>query len=84
MLRPPKGGLGLELSSFVQPDDEPGSPTAMASELGLGNVAFEVDDLQATVDRLAADGYAWSAASVSTRTCGAWPTCAGQRGSASP
>jgi hypothetical protein len=29
----------------------------MANELGLRNVAFEVDDLQAAVDRLAADGY---------------------------
>jgi catechol 2,3-dioxygenase-like lactoylglutathione lyase family enzyme len=29
----------------------------MANELGLRNVAFEVDDLQATVDQLAADGY---------------------------
>ena len=57
MLRPPDGGTGLELSSFVHPDHEPGSPTAMANELGLRNVAFEVDDLQATVDRLAADGY---------------------------
>jgi catechol 2,3-dioxygenase-like lactoylglutathione lyase family enzyme len=29
----------------------------MSTELGLRNVAFEVDDLQAIVDRLAADGY---------------------------
>jgi catechol 2,3-dioxygenase-like lactoylglutathione lyase family enzyme len=29
----------------------------MANELGLRNVAFEVDDLQSVVDRLAADGY---------------------------
>jgi catechol 2,3-dioxygenase-like lactoylglutathione lyase family enzyme len=57
MLRLPEGGPGLELSSFVRPDHEPGSPTAMANELGLRNVSFEVDDLQATVDRLAADGY---------------------------
>ena len=57
MLRPPDGGPGLELSSFVQPEHEPGSPTAMANELGLRNVAFEVDDLQAAVDQLAADGY---------------------------
>jgi len=57
MLRPPDGGTTLELSSFVRPDHEPGSPTAMANELGLRNVAFEVDDLQTTVDRLAADGY---------------------------
>jgi len=57
MLRPPDGGTRLELSSFVRPDHEPGSPAAMANELGLRNVAFEVDDLQAAVDLLAADGY---------------------------
>ena len=26
------GGTGLELSSFVRPDHEPGSPAAMANE----------------------------------------------------
>jgi catechol 2,3-dioxygenase-like lactoylglutathione lyase family enzyme len=57
MLRPPDGGTRLELSSFARPDHQPGSPAAMANELGLRNVAFEVDDLQAAVDRLAADGY---------------------------
>jgi catechol 2,3-dioxygenase-like lactoylglutathione lyase family enzyme len=36
---------------------EPGSPTAPANELGLRNVAFEVHDLQAAVDRAATDGY---------------------------
>ena len=57
MLRPPDGGTGLELSSFSRPDHEPGSPHSMSNELGLRNVAFQVDDLQAIVDRLAADGY---------------------------
>ena len=57
MLRPPDGGTGLELASFVRPDHEPGSPAAMANELGLRNVSFEVEDLQAAVDRLAVDGY---------------------------
>ena len=57
MLRPPDGGTGLELSSFIRPDHEPGSPDAMSTELGLRNVCFEVDDLQAVVERLAADGY---------------------------
>jgi hypothetical protein len=33
MLRPPGGGTGIELSSFVRPDHEPGSPAAMANEL---------------------------------------------------
>ena len=57
VLRPPDGGAGVELSSFVRPEHQPGSPTAMSTELGLRNVAFEVDDLQATVEALAADGY---------------------------
>jgi catechol 2,3-dioxygenase-like lactoylglutathione lyase family enzyme len=57
MLRPPDGGTGLELSCFIQPNHEPGSPDAMSNELGLRNVMFEVDDLQAIVDRLATDGY---------------------------
>jgi catechol 2,3-dioxygenase-like lactoylglutathione lyase family enzyme len=57
MLRPPDGGSGVELSSFVRPEHQPGSPAAMSTELGLRNVAFEVDDLQAAVDGLAADGY---------------------------
>jgi catechol 2,3-dioxygenase-like lactoylglutathione lyase family enzyme len=57
MLRPPDGGTGLELSSFDRPEHQPGSHAAMSTELGLRNVAFEVDDLQAAVDQLAADGY---------------------------
>jgi catechol 2,3-dioxygenase-like lactoylglutathione lyase family enzyme len=57
MLRPPGGGTGLELSNFIRPDHEPGSPSPMHNELGLRNVTFEVDDLQAILDRLAADGY---------------------------
>jgi catechol 2,3-dioxygenase-like lactoylglutathione lyase family enzyme len=57
MLRLPDGGTGLELSSFIQPDHGSGSPAAMSTELGLRNVMFEVDDLDAIVDRLAADGY---------------------------
>jgi catechol 2,3-dioxygenase-like lactoylglutathione lyase family enzyme len=57
MLRPPDGGSRLELSSFVTPDHVPGSPTAMANELGLRNVSFEVGNLEAVVDELATGGY---------------------------
>jgi catechol 2,3-dioxygenase-like lactoylglutathione lyase family enzyme len=57
MLKAPDGGTGVELSTFVRPDHAPGSPAAMANELGLRNVAFQVDDLQAAVDKVAADGY---------------------------
>src|SRR6476619_1165766 len=35
MLRPPDSGTRIELSRFVRPDHEPGSPAAMANELGL-------------------------------------------------
>jgi catechol 2,3-dioxygenase-like lactoylglutathione lyase family enzyme len=57
MLRAPDGGTTLELSSFVRPDHLPGSPAAPANELGLRNVAFEVDDVPAAVEQAAKDGY---------------------------
>jgi len=57
VLRPPGGGTGLELSRFLRPDHAPGSTDPMPNELGLRNVTFEVDDLEAILDRLAADGY---------------------------
>jgi catechol 2,3-dioxygenase-like lactoylglutathione lyase family enzyme len=57
MLRPPGGGTGLELSRFIRPGHEPGSPDPKHNELGLRNVTFEVDDLQAILGRLTADGY---------------------------
>ena len=57
MLRPPDGGARLELSSFVTPDHVTGSPAPMANEVGLRNVSFEVGDLQAAVDAVAAAGY---------------------------
>ena len=57
VLRPPGGGAGVELATFVRPDHEPGSPTAMATELGLRSFCFEVDGLRAIVDALAANGY---------------------------
>jgi hypothetical protein len=56
MLRPPGGGTGLELSGFIRPGHEPGPPGPMHSELGLRDVTFEVDDHQAILGRLAADG----------------------------
>src|SRR5215472_8695113 len=57
MLKPPGDGTRLELSSFVRPGSVPGSPAAMANELGLRSVAFEVNDLQAAVDWAATEGY---------------------------
>jgi catechol 2,3-dioxygenase-like lactoylglutathione lyase family enzyme len=56
MLKSPDGAR-LELSSFVTPDNVPGSPEAMANEVGLRNVSFEVHDLQAAVDAVATEGY---------------------------
>ena len=57
MLRPPGGGTGIELGRYLRPDHVPGSPNAMANELGIRNVCFEVVDLPTIVDRLAAEGY---------------------------
>src|SRR5215204_3880011 len=57
MLKSPGDGARLELARFVRPDSVPGSPAAMANELGLRNVSFEVNDLQAAVDWAASEGY---------------------------
>jgi catechol 2,3-dioxygenase-like lactoylglutathione lyase family enzyme len=57
MLRSPGDGSRMELASFVRPGPAPGSPGAMANELGLRNVSFQVGDLQAALDAVAADGY---------------------------
>ena len=56
MLKSPDG-VRLELARFVRPDSVPGSPAAMANELGLRNVSFEVNDLRAAVDWAAGEGY---------------------------
>ena len=57
VLRPPGGGTGLELSRFLHPDPEPGSPDPLPTDLGLRNVTFEVEDLTAILDRLSAAGH---------------------------
>ncbi len=56
-LRLPGGGTKLELSTFSHPSHQAGSPNAMSTELGLRNICFDVDDLNAIVDRLSTDGY---------------------------
>ena len=57
MLRPVGGGTAIELAAYVRPAHTTGSPTAMANELGLRNVCFEVSGLRELVERLAEDGY---------------------------
>lgn len=56
-LRAAGGGGAVELSSFARPDHRSGSSEPMANELGLRNVCFEVEDLDAVLARLADDGY---------------------------
>ncbi|MCS3491894.1 MULTISPECIES: VOC family protein [Micrococcaceae] len=57
MLKAPGSNVGIELSSFERPAHLPGNRAAMANELGLRSIAFELDDLQATVDDLNQHGY---------------------------
>jgi catechol 2,3-dioxygenase-like lactoylglutathione lyase family enzyme len=57
LLRPPDGGTRLELARFDRPDRTRGRPAALATDLGLSNVSFEVDDLQDVLGRLAGIGY---------------------------
>jgi catechol 2,3-dioxygenase-like lactoylglutathione lyase family enzyme len=83
MLKPPEDGTRLELSSFVRPDSVPGSPAAMANELGLRNgPSRSTTCRQLSIGQLprATD---WSVASASTRALGGWPTSGGRKGSPS-
>lgn len=57
MLRAPDGGAAVELSTFHHPQVVPGRPRAMANELGMRNVAFQVNGLEGLVESLTADGY---------------------------
>jgi catechol 2,3-dioxygenase-like lactoylglutathione lyase family enzyme len=57
MLQAPNGSTKLELSKLHKPVDERGPQAAPANEFGLRNIAFAVGDIQATVDRLKADGF---------------------------
>ena len=57
MLRTPDGNHKIELAQFHTPRDDKAAEAAMANRLGIRNVAFVVDDLPATLDRLAAKGY---------------------------
>ncbi|WP_347040189.1 VOC family protein [Glutamicibacter halophytocola] len=57
MLKAPGSEVGIELSGFEKPDHGPGQPQAMANELGLRSLAFEIDDLRATVAKLEYQGY---------------------------
>jgi catechol 2,3-dioxygenase-like lactoylglutathione lyase family enzyme len=83
MLKPPDDGTRLELSSFVRPGSVPGSPAAMANELGLRNVAFEVSDLQGLSAGRLPRATDWSAASASTRAAWRMATSGGRKGSSS-
>lgn len=57
MLRTPDAHARIELCRYVHPVASPGDGAAMANELGLRNVCFEVEDLPSTLDRVRADGY---------------------------
>ena len=57
MLRAPVGGTTVELSRFIRPDPEQVASAGVATELGLRSLAFEVDDLDSYVSRLADEGY---------------------------
>ena len=79
MLRPPDGGTGIELSSFVRPDHEPDRPPRWPTSWASATFASSTTSRRPSTVwlRTVTD---WSAASVSTRTSGAWPACGGPEG----
>jgi hypothetical protein len=79
MLQAPNGSTKLELSKFHKPVDEQGPQAAPANQLGLRNIAFAVDDIHATVDRLKADSFELVGAIGVTRTPTGCATCGARR-----
>lgn len=57
MLALPDGGTTIELARFVRPPNEPRDKAPTSNQIGMGNIAFEVDDVRDLVEKLAADGY---------------------------
>ena len=51
------GGTWLEVARFITPDHVPGLTDPPANQLGIRNVCYEVDDIEATVEAAAALGY---------------------------
>ena len=84
MLRPPDGGVGIELASFTRPHHVPGSPAAMVTNWGCAAWRSKWTTCRRSLNGWQRTATAWSAASASTSTSGAWPPCAGQRGSSFP
>ena len=56
-LNVPGGGTWLEVARFVTPGHLPGLTDPPANQLGIRNVCFEVDDIEATVAAAADLGY---------------------------
>lgn len=57
VLQLPDQSFRLELSCFERPERRPHPPAPMATEIGLRNLTFEVEDLDATLARLAGGGH---------------------------
>ena len=74
MLRPPDKGTGVELSSFVRPSCVPGSPAAMANEVGLRVSLSRFTTWMPPSTRLRPPATGWWAESASTRALGEWHT----------
>ena len=57
MMGLPDGGTTIELATFLRPPNQPRERVHMSNDVGVGNLAFEVDDVDALVEQLAAEGY---------------------------
>ena len=52
-----EGGTWLEVARFITPDHLPGLEDPPANRLGIRNVCYQVDDIEATVQAAAGLGY---------------------------
>lgn len=57
MIKPPDGGAALELIKYHTPPAEMNATLPMSNSIGIGHIAFEVEDIDGIVAKLKSKGF---------------------------
>ncbi|MBI1281472.1 MAG: VOC family protein [Anaerolineaceae bacterium] len=56
MIKLPGGGANLELIKYHTPPAENNSPLPLSNSIGIGHIAFEVEDIETIVEKIKSKG----------------------------
>ncbi len=57
MIKPPDGGAALELIKYHTPPAENYASLPLSNSIGIGHIAFEVEDIEGIVAKIKAKGF---------------------------